>query len=63
MIFLHRLVVFSSPQSIATSEHPDNIKIKQSKTRGFQCFECDRPDPLKADKATGWLKGELQPPK
>jgi hypothetical protein len=29
----------------------------------FQCFDCDGPDPLKTDKATGWLKGELQPPK
>jgi hypothetical protein len=82
MIFLHWLVVFSSPQSIATSEHPDNIKIKQSKkhritpslivqwpglmlalppgdqgTRAFQCFECDRPDPLKTDKANRLAKG------
>jgi hypothetical protein len=31
--------------------------------RMFQCFECDRPDPIKTDKAMGWLKGELQPPK
>jgi hypothetical protein len=31
--------------------------------RTFQCFECDRPDPLKPDQVTGWLKGELQPPK
>ena len=31
--------------------------------RTFQCFECDRPDPLKTDQVTGWLKGELQPPK
>jgi hypothetical protein len=30
--------------------------------RTFQCFECDGPDPLKTEKATGWLKGELQPP-
>jgi hypothetical protein len=30
--------------------------------RTFQCFECDRPDPLKTDQVTGWLKGELQPP-
>jgi hypothetical protein len=29
----------------------------------FQCFDCDVPDPLKADKVMGWLKGELQPPK
>ena len=29
----------------------------------FQCFDCDRPDPMKTEKATGWLKGELQPPK
>jgi len=31
--------------------------------RTLQCFECDGPDPLKTDKATGWLKGELHPPK
>jgi hypothetical protein len=31
--------------------------------RMFQCFECDQPDPIKTDKALGWLKGELQPPK
>ena len=31
--------------------------------RTFLCFDCDRPDPLKTDKATGWLEGELQPPK
>jgi hypothetical protein len=30
--------------------------------RTFQCFECERPDPLKTG-AIGWLKGELQPPK
>ena len=30
--------------------------------RTFQCFDCDGPDPLKTDKATGWLKGELRPP-
>jgi hypothetical protein len=31
--------------------------------RTFQCFECDRPDPIKTDEIIGWLKGELQPPK
>ena len=31
--------------------------------RTFQCLDCDRPDPLKTDQVTGWLKGELQPPK
>jgi hypothetical protein len=31
--------------------------------RTFQCLECDLPDPLKSEAATGWLKGELQPPK
>ena len=25
--------------------------------RTFQCFECDRPDPLKTGDAIGWLKG------
>jgi hypothetical protein len=31
--------------------------------RTFQCLDCDRPDPLKSQTATGWLKGELQPPR
>jgi hypothetical protein len=31
--------------------------------RTFQCLDCDRPDPFKTHQATGWLKGELQPPK
>jgi hypothetical protein len=31
--------------------------------RTFQCFACDRPDPLKIDKVIGWLKSELRPPK
>jgi hypothetical protein len=26
--------------------------------RTFQCFDCDRPDPLKSD-VLGWLSGEL----
>jgi hypothetical protein len=30
--------------------------------RLFQCFNCDRPDPLKTDRVMGWLKGELHPP-
>jgi hypothetical protein len=29
----------------------------------FQRLDCDRTDPLKSSAATGWLKGELQPPK
>jgi hypothetical protein len=31
--------------------------------RTFQCFECDRPDPIKTDQTMAWLKGELHPPK
>jgi hypothetical protein len=27
--------------------------------RTLQCLDCDRPDPLKSDKVTGWLNGEL----
>ena len=27
--------------------------------RTLQCYDCDGPDPLKTDKATGWLKSEL----
>ena len=29
--------------------------------RTFQCFDCNRPDPMKTEKATGWLMGELEP--
>jgi hypothetical protein len=31
--------------------------------RTFQCFDCDSPDPMKTEKAMGWIKSELQPPK
>jgi hypothetical protein len=31
--------------------------------RTFQCFDCDRPDPLKTDKAMRWIESGLQPPK
>jgi len=27
--------------------------------RTLQCLDCDRPDPLKSDTASGWLNGEL----
>jgi hypothetical protein len=30
--------------------------------RTFQCFDCDRPDPLQSE-ALRWLSSELQPPK
>jgi hypothetical protein len=30
--------------------------------RSLHCLECERPDPLKTDTATGWLQGELKPP-
>jgi hypothetical protein len=30
--------------------------------RTFQCFDCNRPDPLKSTNATGWLAGELGKP-
>jgi hypothetical protein len=26
-----------------------------------QCFNCDRPDPLKSEQTQAWLKGELAP--
>ena len=29
--------------------------------RAFECFGCDQPDPMKTEKVTGWLMGELQP--
>jgi hypothetical protein len=31
--------------------------------RTFQCFDCERPDPLKTGQVKGWLESELQPPK
>jgi hypothetical protein len=30
--------------------------------RTFLCQDCDRPDPMKADKVLAWLKSELRPP-
>ena len=27
--------------------------------RSWQCIDCERPDPLKSDRASGWLNGEL----
>jgi anaerobic ribonucleoside-triphosphate reductase len=29
----------------------------------FECAKCDRTDPLKSDRAKGWLQSELRPPK
>jgi anaerobic ribonucleoside-triphosphate reductase len=29
----------------------------------FECAKCDRLDPLKSERAKGWLQGELRPPK
>jgi hypothetical protein len=26
-----------------------------------QCFNCDRPDPIKSEQTQAWLKGELAP--
>jgi hypothetical protein len=31
--------------------------------RTLRCMDCEQPDPLKTDRAKGWLKSELQPPK
>jgi hypothetical protein len=39
---------------------PDQKMIAGGKgQRKLQCFDCDRPDPMKTDEATGWLSGEL----
>jgi hypothetical protein len=31
--------------------------------RTLKCLDCERFDPLRAGTATGWFRGELQPPK
>jgi hypothetical protein len=31
--------------------------------RGLQCIGCDKSDPLKSERVTGWLNGELGRPK
>jgi len=31
--------------------------------RSLRCLQCEGLDPLKTSEVTGWLKGELQPPK
>jgi hypothetical protein len=30
--------------------------------RLYQCFDCDRPDPLKTNQVDGLTKGSLKPP-
>jgi hypothetical protein len=35
-----------------------NEVVASTRRHTFQCFDCDRPDPLKSD-ALGWLSGEL----
>ena len=47
---------FKPPETLAL---PPRGKGK----RTFQCFDCDRPDPLTTEKTMGWLMGELRPPK
>jgi transposase-like protein len=32
-------------------------------SRSYRCDECDRQDPFTAGTVSGWLQGELQPPK
>jgi hypothetical protein len=31
--------------------------------RQFRCEQCEQPDPMRSAQASGWLQGELQPPK
>jgi hypothetical protein len=31
--------------------------------RKLRCMDCEHPDPFKTERAKGWLKSELQPPK
>jgi DNA-directed RNA polymerase subunit M/transcription elongation factor TFIIS len=31
--------------------------------RSLQCRQCEQLDPFKAAEVSGWLKGELRPPK
>ena len=33
------------------------------RTTPAQCPDCDCLDPLRSERAMGWLKNELQPPK
>jgi hypothetical protein len=30
--------------------------------RPYQCFQCDRPDPLKTNQVDDRIKGSLKPP-
>jgi hypothetical protein len=32
-------------------------------TRRLRCENCEQPDPMKQGVASGWIRGELQPPK
>jgi hypothetical protein len=31
--------------------------------RQYRCEQCEQPDPMRSAQASGWLQGELQPPK
>jgi hypothetical protein len=30
--------------------------------RLYQCFQCERPDPLKTNEIDAWIKDSLKPP-
>jgi hypothetical protein len=40
-----------------------NNRLGRFECARFECAKCDRLDPLKSDRARGWLQGELRPPK
>jgi hypothetical protein len=54
-----------SDDQIGRSLRVERPEIFNKLFGSFVCryFECDGPDPLKTEMVTGWLKGELQPPR
>jgi uncharacterized Zn finger protein (UPF0148 family) len=37
--------------------------VERDRLGRLTCAKCDPLDPLKSDRAKGWLQGELRPPK
>jgi hypothetical protein len=37
--------------------------VERDRLGRLACAKCDLLDPLKSDRAKGWLQGELRPPK
>lgn len=41
---------------------PPDATGQRAYQRSYQCFDCDRVDPLKSDQVDRWIKSPLKPP-